>query len=370
MPWEPAQSSSRASNRWRPPSPSPAAPPIPMPTLKRESWRPTSSWTPVTRPTQPEPLAAESSRSQAGRAPIPNRGSIDRSLSPLPYRARESRPVPDDDAEYGRRGHGSKRDKRGGGGSGGGGVDGSGRSWEAWKHKVEAVSAKRLDDDRRPGPSRRDDRRDDYTNYDRMREQKDQATGRSWSAWQSKVGTGTDDRDRRQPDTGSRDRDRGGRERDEGWKARSKVDDDDRQPGSDRRGPDERESRATSRDNHDGRSRLDERDDGDDGPPPARRRPRESKEKSALPYSPGSRSPSPPSRKRSPSPVKRRKDESPKRGTGRRASPDYNRAPVKSHRSPSPPPARRRVPDRGSPDYALGAEERERTRDRDPDRSA
>lgn len=362
MPWEPAQSSSRASNRWRPPSPSPATPVIPVSTLKRESWRPTSSWTPVARAnrqTQPEPQAAESSQSQAGRAPLPDRGSTDRSPSPPPYRARETRPGPDDDAEYGRRGHGSKRDRRGGGGGGG---DGD-RSWEAWKHKVEAVSAKRVDEDRRPGPSRRDD----YTTFDRMREQKDQATGRSWSAWQSKIGTGSDDRERRQPVTGNRDRDRAGRERDEGWKARSRAEDDGRRPGSDR---ERKGSRATSRDNHDGRSRLDERDDQDEGVPPARRRPRESKEKNTLPYSPDSRSPTPPPRKRSPSPVKRRKDESPKRATTRRASPDYGRAPTKNRRSPSPSPARRRVPDRGSPDYALGAEERDRNRDRDTGGSA
>lgn len=364
MPWEPAQSSSRASNRWRPPSPTPATPALPTPTLKRESWRPTSSWTPVARPDRPnktEPLAAESSYAPAGRSSYPERAPVDRSPSSPLYRSRDLRSAPDDDAEYGRRGHGSKRGRRGGGGGGG---EGSERSWEAWNNKVGSISSKRIDEDRRGGPSRRDD----YTNFDRIREQKDQAAGRSWSAWKSKVGTGPDDRDRdrRQVETRGRNSegDRGGREIDEGWKAKSKGEEGDRRTGSERREPEESRSWGTKREV---RSRLDDRDEVEEGVPPPRRGMPETKERSALPYSPGSRSASPHPHKRTLSPVRGRIDESPKRGTARRPSPDYGRGPLKKTRSPSPPP-KRRAPDRGSPDYALGAEGRDRIRDQEPGR--
>ena len=359
MPWEPAQSSSRASNRWRPPSPSPATPALPSSTLKRESWRPTSSWTPASRPdrsTQPGPPIAESSQSASLRVPMKTeRASLDRAQASPSYRTRDLRPELDESGTYDQRGSGSRRDKRGGGGDGG-----SDRTWEAWNNKIGAVSAGREHDDRRAGPSRRDG----YSNLDRIREKEDQAAGRSWSAWKSKVGTGPDDRDRRQTETTERERLRADRDKEEGWKPKNNGGDDGRRTGHERRWPEESRAWGTRRDSSNSRSKIDV-DDQEEGIPPARPGVDDRKDKNTLPYSPASRSPSPPPRRRPLSPVPRRRDESPNRGTARRASPEYGRAPIKSRRSPSPPP-KRPGPDRGSPDYALGTRSRDRSRHRSP----
>ena len=330
MSWEPHNRSTQSSNRWKPPSPVPSAPPAPLPAITRETWRPESSWAPKGR-LAPEPPASNAPQTSSGRAPLPPDQRTN--MPPTSPRRRERIQYEDTAIERLDKGKtGWQRDRPGHGGN-----REEERSWGAWNNKINHVKQA---EDRRAGPSRPLDVRpaDVPTTFDKRIEREDEAKGRSWSAWKSKVEVvGADDR-RRGNDPPR------GRERDEGWGARRKFPEESRQSISDRRDGEGDRSWASYSDKRDARPRNDDRP-----PPPIRpsppRRPRHL-----------SRSPSPPSTsRRSPrpsGPLNAVDRESPRRQIGRRESPDYS--PIARPRPSLPAEARAPVRDRGSPDYGVG----------------
>jgi hypothetical protein len=337
MSWEPHNRSTQSSNRWKPPSPIPSAPPVPLPTITRETWRPESSWAPKGRQA-PEPASSHAGPTTSGRAPLPPDQRVN--MPPTSPRRRERIQYEDTAIERLDRGkNGWQRDRPG---------HGSGRederSWGAWNNKINHVKQA---EERRAGPSRPVDMRpaDVPSTFDRRMERKDEAEGRSWSAWKSKVeGVGVDDRRRgNEPPRG--------RERDEGWGARRKIPEEPRHPTADRRDGVGERNWATYNDKRDIRPRDDTRP-----PPPSRltppRRLRDLS-RSNSPSSTGRKSPEPRKSTQPSAPAGR---SSPRRSSGRRDSPDYS--PVARPRAPLPIDSRAPIRDRGSPDYDIGGQGR------------
>jgi hypothetical protein len=338
MSWEPHNRSTQSSNRWKPPSPVPSAPPVPLPTITRETWRPESSWAPKGRQA-PEPTSSNVEQTSSGRAPLPPDQRS--AMPPTSPRRRERIQYEDTAIERLDRGkNGWQRDRPGPGGN-----RQEERSWGAWNSKINHVKEA---EERRAGPSRPTDVRpvavrpaDVPTTFDRRIEKQDEAEGRSWSAWKSKVeGVGVDDR--RRGNEPSR-----GRERDEGWGARRKVPEEPRHPSTDRRDGDGDRNWGRYNDNRDSRSRNDDRPPPPNRPtPPTRPRdlPRSVSPASVGRKSPELRKPIQPS-----APIGR---SPPRRSSGRRDSPDYS--PVARPRVSLPVDPRAPIRNRGSPDYGIG----------------
>lgn len=364
MSWEPSSTSSQTSNRWRPPSPVPSSSTNPLMGLKRETWKPTSSWTPAGRDAD-LPWAGETS----GRPPAPSSASQagpsfqDRPFKPpTSPRARDPPPPPpppppenstfeerrewrrlhaDAYAQVNARvGRGDRREPVG-----------EHRSWEAWNSKVKQTDERRRDPNRpeetRGGPSRPDIRV-----AERRRELEDEASGRSWSAWKSKV-EGTAGELSNRADDGPN-----GRDRDQGWGARRRTDEEPRRPDPmpGRRPPEADRSWVTYQGQRDNRLKAGERNGS--GPLPPRRptpptRPRALSRGSSPSSTSGHRSPLPADEHGRNILPRSRAGSPPRRRGGHRESPDYS--PANLRRDPSP---RRavHVRDRGSPDYGVGSE--------------